>query len=82
MSFLFNGYYLRGGFQLDEFCILNILNEEPRPYSRWLGFWAVEETPTLTNTSWFECGGIKAFWRPLSALAIVGFIHTLSDRMT
>lgn len=80
VSFLFNGYSLRGGFQLDEFYFLNMLREEPPPYSRWLGFWAVDEIPTLTNTWWFEGGGTKAFWRPLPALIIEGSIRVFGER--
>ena len=56
VSFGLNWFYLSGGFQADEFFFLNALREDPLPFSRWLGFWSVEEVSAISGIWWFEGG--------------------------
>ena len=80
LSFVFNGLYLTAGFQADEFFFLNTLREDPAPFSRWLGLWAFEDMPDLSQIWWFEgeydMGG---FWRPLPSLLFEGSIRLFGE---
>jgi len=80
VSSAYNWYYLKGGFQADEFFFLNMMRQEPRPYSRWLGFWAVDDIPALSNVCWFEGGDLGVFWRPLPSLLFEGSVRVFGER--
>jgi hypothetical protein len=80
VSLAFNWFYLLGGFQADEFFFLNALREEPLPFSRWLGFWSVEEIPSITDIWWFEGGDLGTFWRPVPSLLFEGSIRLFGER--
>jgi hypothetical protein len=41
LSLALNFRYLWGGFQSDDFMFLNMLRQDPVPYSRWMGFWSL-----------------------------------------
>jgi hypothetical protein len=79
VSLGYNWYYLEGGFQADDYFFLNMLRQDPRPYSRWLGLWAVDDVPALTNVWWFEGGDVGVFWRPLPSLLFEGSIRAFGE---
>lgn len=80
VSFAYNGNYLRGGFQADEFFFLNMLRQDPLPFSRWLGFWSVDEWPAITSLWWFEGGDLGVFWRPVPSLLFEGSVRLFGER--
>jgi 4-amino-4-deoxy-L-arabinose transferase-like glycosyltransferase len=80
MSFAYNWYYLTGGFQADDFYFLNMMRADPAPYSHWLGFWAADDIPALTNTWWFEGGDPGVFFRPLPSLIFEGSVRVFGER--
>jgi hypothetical protein len=80
VSFACNWYYLKGGFQADEYFFLNMMRQEPRPYSRGLGFWAVDDIPALSNVWWFEGGDLGVFWRPLPSLIFEASVRVFGER--
>ena len=43
LALFFNWAYLTGGFQGDEIIFLNLLEEDPLPFSRWRGIWSVND---------------------------------------
>ncbi len=79
-SFGFNWFYLLGGFQADEFFFLHALREDPLPFSRWLGFWSVEEVSAFSGIWWFEGGDLGVFWRPVPSLVFEGSIRLFGER--
>jgi len=79
VSLFYNWYYLGGDFQADEYFFLNMLRQDPAPYSRWLGFWAVDDVPAITNMWWFEGGGVGVFWRPLPSLLLEASIRVFGE---
>jgi len=81
LSFAFNGLYLTGGFQADEFFFLNTLRQDPAPFSRWLGLWAFEEMPEISRIWWFEGDyDMGGFWRPLPSMLFEGSIRLFGER--
>ena len=82
VSLAYNWYYLRGGFQADDYIFLDMLRQDPLPYSRWLGFWSTFDVPALTSIWWFEGGSGETggFWRPLPALLIEGSVRLFGER--
>lgn len=45
LALFFNWPYLMGGFQGDDFILINLIEQENRTFSRWLGVWSVNEWP-------------------------------------
>ena len=80
LSLAFNGFYLLGGFQADEFFFLNSLREDPLPFSRWLGLWSVEEISSISDIWWFEGGDLGVFWRPVPSLIFEGSVRLFGER--
>jgi hypothetical protein len=80
LSLAYNWYYLAGGFQADEYFFLNMMRQDPAPYSRWLGFWAVDEIPTISNVWWFEGGDLGVFWRPVPSLLFEASVRLFGER--
>ncbi len=80
VSFGLNWFYLLGGFQADEFFFLNYLREDPLPFSRWLGLWAVEDISAMSGLWWFEGGDLGVFWRPVPSLIFEGSIRLFGER--
>lgn len=80
VSFAFNGFYLLGGFQADEFFFLNALREDPLPFSRWLGLWSIEEWSGFSDIWWFEGGDLGVFWRPVPSLIFEGSILLFGEQ--
>jgi hypothetical protein len=80
VSLAFNWYYLTGGFLGEDFIFLNMLRQEPLPYSRILGFWSTADYPALTSIWWFEGQGTTPFWRPLPSLVIEGSVRVFGER--
>ena len=79
LSLVYNWYYLTGDFQADEYYFLNMMHQDPAPYSRWLGFWAVDEIPAISNVWWFEGGDLGVFWRPLPSLLFEASIRVFGE---
>jgi len=80
VSLLFNGYYLGGGFQADEFFFLNLLRAGPDAFSRWHGVWSVADVPGLTNLWWVEDLPELAFWRPVPSIVFETSIRLFGER--
>ena len=74
ISFVFNWPYLMGGFLGEDYIFLNLLRQDPLPYSRWLGLWSVADLSSLTSIWWFEGQGVSAFWRPVPSLLFEGSV--------
>jgi hypothetical protein len=78
LAFVFNWPYLMGGFGGDDVIFLNLMDQDPLPYSRWQGVWSTSDYPFLDNLWWMDwknssMGGI--FWRPIPSLVIEGSVH-------
>ena len=82
VSLAYNWYYLTGGFLGEDYMFLNMLRQEPPPYSRWLGFWSTAgDYPALTSLWWFRgTGGVTGFWRPLPSLLFEGSVRLFGER--
>ena len=80
VAFAFNWFYLLGGFQADEFFFLNALREDPLPFSRWLGFWSMEEGWSISDLWFFEGGDLGVFWRPVPSLIFEASIRLFGER--
>ncbi len=80
VAFAYNWSYLRGGFQADEFFFLNMLREDPLPYSRWLGFWSVDDAAGFSSLWWFEGGDLGVFWRPVPSLLFETSVRLFGER--
>ena len=80
VSFVYNWYYLTGGFQADDYIFLNMLRRHPLPYSRWLGLWSFCDVPTLESIWWFEGQGVSAFWRPLPSIIFEGSVRVFGEQ--
>jgi hypothetical protein len=67
-----NGPYLRSGFTADEILIVDALEEDPLPYSRWRGAWSgsTEDLSWFGNPWWSDPGAIGGFFRPLPSLLL------------
>jgi len=79
VSIAYNWDYLRGGFQADDLVFLGLMKQDPLQHSRWLGMWAADQVPALTNLWWFEGEGVKAFFRPLPSLVFEGSVRVLGE---
>lgn len=82
ISFVYNWYYLRGGFQGEDHIFVGMLRQEPLPFSRWLGFWSCWDLPGLTSIWWLGSSGgdVGGFWRPLPSLLIEGSVRLFGER--
>ena len=81
VSLFLNHAYLRGGFQADDLLLLNLMHQEPRPYSFWSGFWALpfERWPNFTSLWWFEPGVRGAFFRPFPSLVFATSVRLCGE---
>ena len=80
LSFAYNWYYLKGGFTGEDYIFVNMLRQDPLPYSRLLGLWSTCDYPALTSIWWFEGQGVTPFWRPLPTLIIEASIRLFGER--
>ncbi len=80
LSLAYNGYYLRLGFQADDLVFLGLVEQEPLPYSRWLGMWASDQVSVITNLWWFEGRSTGAFFRPLPSLLFEGSVRAFGKQ--
>ncbi|HUV29966.1 MAG TPA: glycosyltransferase family 39 protein [Acidobacteriota bacterium] len=77
LAFFFNWPYLLGGFSGDDLIFLNLLDNDPRPFSRLHGMWSVNQLPFIDNTwwkDWTHPGDAGVFWRPIPSLVFEGSI--------
>lgn len=78
LSFALNWPYLGSGFLADEIVIIEAMEREPLPYSRWRGAWSGED---MTDLSWFgspwwaEPDAMGSFFRPLPSLTMEGSLR-------
>ena len=72
LALLFNWPYLNGGFYADDFLLINIFEQDPLPFSRWLGIWSVDSGPGFDNLWWKDTGWGANFWRPIPSLIFEG----------
>jgi hypothetical protein len=83
LSLVLNWFYLKGGFNADDILILNMLHQDPLPFSWWKGFWSVTNLPGLTSIWWtdinLQVNTIGAFWRPIASLVFAGFIKLFGE---
>jgi hypothetical protein len=79
LAFLYNGYYLFGGFHGDDAIFLSLTKRDPLPYSRWLGMWAADFGAVLEGLWFFEGAGLKAFFRPLPSIIFEGSVYLLGE---
>jgi hypothetical protein len=65
-----NWPYLNSGFTADEILILDALEKDPLPYSRWRGAWtgSTEDLSWFGNPWWNDPEAIGGFFRPLPSL--------------
>lgn len=65
-----NWPYLKSGFTADEILILDALQEDPLPYSRWRGAWSgsTDDLSWFGNPWWNDPEAIGGFFRPLPSL--------------
>lgn len=75
LAFLFNWPYLTGGFQADDIIFLNLLEQDPLPFSRWRGLWSTDDLPAFNNLWWKDPDFGGSFWRPLPSIVIEGSIN-------
>ncbi len=80
LSLAFNWPYLKGGFNGDDILFLNMLHQDPLPFSWWKGLWSVIDIPDIANLWWMDInitGG--GFWRPIASFVYVGFIKVFGE---
>ena len=78
LAFFFNWPYLMGGFYGDDIIFLNLMDQDPKPYSWWRGIWSVNDYPFMHTIWWKDWKGIGdsgIFWRPVPSLVFEGFIN-------
>lgn len=80
LAFLYNGYYLTGGFHGDDAIFLSLTKRDPLPYSRWLGMWAADMEAVLGEIWFFEGAGLKGFFRPLPSIIFEGSVRLMGER--
>ena len=80
LSLVYNWYYLTGGFHYDDFIFVNLLRQDPLPFSRWLGLWCSADVAPLQSIWWFEGQGASAFWRPVPSVLFEGSIRLFGER--
>ncbi|HEX9109498.1 MAG TPA: hypothetical protein VF832_19790, partial [Longimicrobiales bacterium] len=80
-SLALNWPYAREGFQADDLLFVNILRQDPLPFSRWRGAWSapIEGCPSFRTLWWFEDGAVGSFWRPVPSLAFEGSLRLFGD---
>jgi len=79
LSLLINWPYLFGGFQADDIIFLNMLHQDPLPFSRWRGVWSQFELPCFDNLWWRDPGAGGAFFRPVPSLVIEGSVRLFGE---
>ena len=80
LSLILNWPYLKGGFYGDDLLFLNMLHQDPLPFSWWKGLWSVTDIPDITNLWWIDTsvtGG--GFWRPVPSFVYAGFIKVFGE---
>ena len=82
ISLGFNWPYLTSGFQGEDYIFLNMLKQEPLPFSRVLGLWSTWDMPAITSIWWFEGEGGKmgGFWRTVPSLLFEGSVRVFGER--
>lgn len=81
VSLAFNWPYLTSGFQGEDYIFLNMLGQEPLPYSRLKGLWSQWDVPSLTSIWWYEGGGgnVGGFWRTVPSLLFEGSVRIFGE---
>jgi len=84
LAIVLNWPYLLAGFSGDDVIFLNILQQDPLPFSRWLGMWSIpaSEWSFLDNIWWKDWTGAGSsgfFWRPIPSLVFEGFVGVFGD---
>ena len=79
LAVLMNLPYLWGGFQADDILFLDLLAQDPLPFSRWLGIWSADDLPAFTNLWWADPDFSGAFWRPIPSLVIEGSLALFGE---
>jgi hypothetical protein len=79
LSFVYNGYFLTAGFFADEYFFLNMMRQDPLPYSRWLGMWSGDDMSWFGCIWWFEPETIGEFFRPLPSLIFEASIRLFGE---
>ncbi|MFH1699186.1 MAG: hypothetical protein ABIE07_01250 [Candidatus Zixiibacteriota bacterium] len=78
LAFILNWPYLLAGFSGDDVIFLNILKQDPLPFSRRLGMWSISASDWnfLDNVWWkdWTSSGGGFFWRPIPSLIFEGFV--------
>jgi hypothetical protein len=76
--------YLLAGFSGDDVIFLNILEQDPLPFSRWLGMWSISASDWnfldyVWWKDWTSSSGSGFFWRPIPSLVFEGFVSVFGD---
>lgn len=81
LSLILNWPYLKGGFYGDDLLFLNMLHQDPLPFSWWKGLWSVTDIPDIINLWWMDTSVIGGgFWRPVASFVYVGFIKVFGEK--
>lgn len=73
LAMVFNWPYLTAGFSGDDLMFLNVLEQDPLPFSRWRGIWSMNDLPFMDHLwwkDWKDPGESGVFWRPIPSLVI------------
>lgn len=80
LSLLLNWPYLKGGFYGDDLLFLNMLHQDPLPFSWWKGLWSVTDVSDFANLWWMEASSTgEGFWRPVASFVYIGFIEVFGE---
>lgn len=81
VAFLFNWFYLTGGFQCDDIIFLNMYREDPLPFERWRSPWSIDEHPCFERLWWVDASSFQgAFWRPVPGLVLEGSLRLFGEK--
>ena len=75
-----NAPYLGAGYQADDLLLINLMRQDPLPWSRWRGPWSVWDIPAFTTLWWRDPDAVGAFWRPLPGLVFEGAVRLFGER--
>ena len=79
LSFALNWYYLLGRFHLEDMAFVSMTRQDTMSFSRWNGFWSIDDIPAFTNLWWREDGASGTFWRPIPSLVIEASLRLFGE---